>query len=80
MSGTKFITFGSSSGVPYWRARRGAVSGTYEPRWHVKHVTFSAPPKLLLLIPLIITIIWRARWILGVATENASRLKTASFE
>ena len=28
VSGTKFITLGSSSGVPYWRARRGAVSGT----------------------------------------------------
>ena len=50
------------------------------PWWQVKQVTRGCPAKYILLIVLTITIIWRARWIRGVAIANALRSSAAVGE
>ena len=48
-------------------------TGPSLPPWQVKQVTRCWPPKYIRLRAFIITTIWRARWMRGVATANASR-------
>src|SRR5687768_12334575 len=76
----KSRAIGSGIGGPYCSAKLGSLRGCCVPWWQVKQVTRGCPAKYILLMVLTITIIWRARWIRGVATAKALRSSAASGE